>query len=102
MKWKNFDAYPFSIPSIRYSHRLQFHPAATFFFNENGTGKSTLLEAIAVKAGFRAECGDKQLQFGTHDPHSLLHDNLRLERSFGAPTDGFSPGGKLLYCSKPA
>lgn len=94
---KNFGDYPFSIPSIRHLHRLEFHPAVTFFIGENGSGKSTLLEAIAVKAGFSAEGGDKQLQFGTHDTHSPLHDCLRLERSFGAPTDGFFLRAESLY-----
>ena len=94
---KNFEAYPFSIPSIRHLHRLEFHPAVTFFIGENGSGKSTLLEAIAVKAGFSAEGGDKQLQFGTHDTHSPLHDCLRLERSFGAPTDGFFLRAESFY-----
>jgi len=94
---KNFETYPFSIPSIRHLHRLVFHPAVTFFIGENGSGKSTLLEAIAVKAGFSAEGGDKQLQFGTHDTHSPLHDCLRLERSFGAPTDGFFLRAESFY-----
>lgn len=94
---KNFEAYPFSIPSIRHLHRLEFHPAVTFFIGENGSGKSTLLEAIAVKAGFSAEGGDKQLQFGTHDTHSPLHDCLRLERTFGSPTDSFFLRAESFY-----
>jgi len=93
----DFDQYPFSIPSIRHLTRLEFHPAVTFFIGENGSGKSTLLEAIAVKAGFSAEGGDKQLQFGTHDTHSPLHDCLRLERSFGRPTDGFFLRAESFY-----
>src|ERR1039457_4905826 len=96
-KISKFDEYPFSIPSIRHLTRLEFHPAVTFFIGENGSGKSTLLEAIAVKAGFSAEGGDKQLQFGTHDTHSALHDCLRLERSFGRPTDGFFLRAESLY-----
>lgn len=92
-----FDEYPFSIPSIRHLTRLEFHPAVTFFIGENGSGKSTLLEAIAVKAGYSAEGGDKQLQFGTYDTHSPLHDCLRLERSFGRPTDGFFLRAESFY-----
>jgi predicted ATPase len=93
----SFEEYPFSIPSIRHLHRLEFHPAVTFFIGENGSGKSTLLEAIAVKAGFSAEGGDKQLQFGTHNTLSPLHDCLRLERSFGRPTDGFFLRAESFY-----
>ncbi len=94
---ESFEAYPFSIPSIRHLHRLEFHPAVTFFIGENGSGKSTLLEAIAVKAGFSPEGGDKQLQFGTHDSHSPLDKCLRLERNFGRPTDGFFLRAESFY-----
>lgn len=93
----NFEEYPFSIPSICHLHRLEFHPAVTFFIGENGSGKSTLLEAIAVKAGFSAEGGDKQLQFSTHDTHSLLRDCLKLERALGRPTDGFFLRAESFY-----
>ncbi|MBE0544287.1 MAG: AAA family ATPase [Verrucomicrobia bacterium] len=93
----DFTRYPFSIPSIRHLTRLEFHPAVTFFIGENGSGKSTLLEAIAVRAGFSAEGGDKQLQFVTHDTHSPLHECLRLERSFGRPTDGFFLRAESFY-----
>lgn len=96
-KAPGFTKYPFSIPSIRHLSRLEFHPAVTFFIGENGSGKSTLLEAIAIKAGFSAEGGDRQLQFGTHDTHSPLHDCLRLERSFGKPTDGFFLRAESFY-----
>lgn len=93
----SFDEYPFSIPSIRHLQRLEFHPSVTFFIGENGSGKSTLMEAIAVKAGFSAEGGDKQLQFSTHDTHSPLHDCLKLDRTFGQPTDGFFLRAESFY-----
>jgi predicted ATPase len=44
----DFDEYPFNLPVPRNFTRLAFHPAVTYFVGENGTGKSTLLEAIAV------------------------------------------------------
>lgn len=51
----SFDEYPFAIPAIRSLDRIDFHPAVTFFVGENGTGKSTLLEALALAEGFNAE-----------------------------------------------
>jgi predicted ATPase len=40
--------YPFSLPIFNQTKQLQFEFPITFFVGENGTGKSTLLEAIAL------------------------------------------------------
>jgi predicted ATPase len=39
--------FPFNIPVVQSLELLEFTMAVTFFVGENGTGKSTLLEAIA-------------------------------------------------------
>jgi predicted ATPase len=49
--------YPFSIPAVRELGVLEPHPDVTFFVGENGAGKSTVLEAIAVALGLPAEGG---------------------------------------------
>lgn len=41
------DAYPFSLPAVGHLDQLVFDTPVTFFVGENGTGKSTLLEAVA-------------------------------------------------------
>jgi predicted ATPase len=43
--------YPFNIPSLRETVELTFKKPVVFFMGENGTGKSTLLEAITRKCG---------------------------------------------------
>ncbi len=43
---EDFNIYPFGISGIKGLDTLQFHPDVTFFVGENGTGKSTLIEAI--------------------------------------------------------
>lgn len=43
--------YPFSIPVIRAWEPIEFSSPATFFVGENGSGKSTVLEALASAAG---------------------------------------------------
>jgi predicted ATPase len=46
----DFDAYPFAIPAIRALQELELDPHVTFLAGENGCGKSTLVEAIALAA----------------------------------------------------
>ena len=48
----NRDSYPFCLPLLRDDFELSFDRAITIIVGENGTGKSTLLEGIAVLAGY--------------------------------------------------
>lgn len=43
--------YPFNLPIFHQTEQLAFTTPVTCFVGENGTGKSTLLEAIARRAG---------------------------------------------------
>jgi predicted ATPase len=45
------DGYPFDLPVVRTLDEIEFRSPVTFFVGENGTGKSTILEAIAAGAG---------------------------------------------------
>jgi len=45
-------AYPFCLPFLQDGFELDFDHAITIIVGENGTGKSTLLEAIAALAGY--------------------------------------------------
>jgi predicted ATPase len=47
-------SFPFTVPAIRTLARLDLASPVTFFVGENGSGKSTVLEAIAVLAGLPA------------------------------------------------
>ena len=44
----DWSAYPYVIPAVNDIERLEFHADVTFFSDENGSGKSTILEAIAL------------------------------------------------------
>lgn len=88
-KVPSLSAYPFSLPAIRELKKVGFHPKVTFIVGENGTGKSTLLEAIAVAWGFNPEGGSKNFHFATRPSHSDLHAYARLAKSFRQPKDGF-------------
>ena len=84
-----FTEYPYCLPVVRNLSRIEFHPSVTFIVGENGTGKSTLLEAIAVALGFNAEGGTRNFGFSTRASHSPLHDVLELRKGLKRPQDGF-------------
>jgi len=94
---EDFDSYPFCIPAIRKLKTLKFHPDVTFFVGENGSCKSTLIEAIAVALGHKPEGGTKQSQFTTSRTHSELHRHLRLVRSFKKPGDEYFLRAESFY-----
>jgi predicted ATPase len=52
-------AYPFCLPFLLNEFELEFDRAVTIIVGENGTGKSTLLEGIAVLAGYDDSGGGK-------------------------------------------
>ncbi len=85
----DYESYPFSIPAVKELGNIDFHPNVTFFVGENGSGKSTVMEGLAVALGFGAEGGTKNVQFRTADSISPLHDSLRLARGVPAPRDGY-------------
>jgi predicted ATPase len=85
----SFDDYPFSLPAFRGLDTIVFHPAVTFLIGENGTGKSTLLEAIAVGWGLNPEGGSRNFNFSTRASHSSLHRLLRLAKGVHRPRDSY-------------
>lgn len=47
-------SYVWALPVVRHLKEITLRSPVTFFCGENGTGKSTLLEALAVHCGFNA------------------------------------------------
>ena len=77
-------------------HPLLFPADVTFLVGENGTGKSTLLEAVAVACGFNAEGGTRNFDFSTRATHSPLHEYLTVGRT-AYPRDGFFLRAESFY-----
>ncbi|MFN8634700.1 MAG: AAA family ATPase [Chloroflexota bacterium] len=94
---RDFGRYPFSVPAIRDLHVLDLHPHVTFFVGENGVGKSTLIEAVAVAAGFNTEGGSKNFSFETNNTTSELNEALRLVRGMRRERDGFFLRAESFY-----
>nr|WP_315024905.1 AAA family ATPase [uncultured Aminipila sp.] len=98
---KNIEAnsYLYNLPIVQYLREdktICFEKDVTFFVGENGTGKSTLLEAIAVAYGFNAEGGTKNFNFSTNSTHSELCDYLTISKSKYAK-DGFFLRAESFY-----
>ncbi|MCM1128172.1 MAG: AAA family ATPase [Lachnospiraceae bacterium] len=91
------DSYLRNIDSIKNLRTLSFKSPITFFVGENGSGKSTMLEAIAVAAGFNPEGGTKNYHFSTRDSHSELCDALRLTKGFRTPGWGYFLRAESFY-----
>ena len=86
-----------SIKTIAGINRLAFHSPITFFVGENGTGKSTLLEAMAVAYGFNPEGGTVNYSFSTYDSHSELWDAVTLSKSFKKVHCGYFLRAESFY-----
>ena len=88
-KIDSFSKYPYCLSVIKNLSTIKLHPKVTYIVGENGTGKSTILEAIAVAYGFNPEGGSKNFNFSTRDTHSDLWKNLKLIKGTKIPKDGF-------------
>lgn len=78
MKRAEDDRYPFNIPAIQSLRSLDFTSNVTFFVGENGSGKSTVLEAIAYQCGFNTAGGGRNNTYDVDASHSALGDAIRL------------------------
>ncbi len=89
--------YPLDIPVISNLTSLEFTRSVTFFVGENGTGKSTLLEAIAVNYGFNPEGGTRNYSFSTYDSHSALYNAIRLIKGCRSAKGGYFLRAESFY-----
>ena len=93
------NSYLNDLPVIKFlskERQLTFSSNVTFFVGENGTGKSTLLEAIAVAYGFNAEGGSRNFTFSTNATHSELFKHIEVGKK-GFAKDGFFLRAESLY-----
>ncbi|MBI1320304.1 MAG: AAA family ATPase [Candidatus Hydrogenedens sp.] len=94
--WSAFK-YPYNIPAVGSIDGLDFHPDVTFFVGENGSGKSTVLEALALGLGFGPEGGPFSMRFATADSVSPLHQHLRFVRGALRPKAGYFLRAESFY-----
>lgn len=61
----------------------------TILVGENGTGKSTIIEAIAIAYGLSPEGGSKIIRRSERPTESPLHEHIRLERGLSRSRWGY-------------
>ncbi len=97
--WDEVDerSYLRSISAIRTLNVLAFQKPVTLFVGENGSGKSTMLEALAIASGFNPEGGTKNYCFSTYDSHSELCQAMRLTKGYRQAKWGYFLRAESFY-----
>ena len=89
--------YPFTIAAVAALEGLAFHPQLTFFTGENGSGKSTVLEALALCCGMNAEGGGRNFSFETYTDTSALCHYIFVVRGARRPQDSYFLRAESFY-----
>jgi predicted ATPase len=84
-------SWPMTIPAVAQlvDEGLDLAPGVTFLVGENGSGKSTIVEAVAMAYGLGVEGGSTGSQHATRTTESPLGRTLRLRRGLGSGRWGF-------------
>ena len=85
-----------AVRSLAERRQLDIRKKVTFFVGENGTGKSTFIEAIAVAYGFNPEGGGRNFTFSTNQSHSELWEHIILSKQELA-RDGYFLRAESFY-----
>lgn len=85
------------VRNLRNMGSLRFNKNVTFIVGENGIGKSTLIEGLAIAMGFNPEGGTVNYNFSTNNSHSDLHEYLTVSRGYKRHRDGFFLRAESFY-----
>ena len=78
-------SYVKEIPALNSLREFQFRKRITFFVGENGSGKFTLLEALAIAKGLNPEGGTRNYNFSTYDDYSTLKSAITFQSGMLKP-----------------
>ncbi len=83
--------WPATIPAVAQmlDEGLDLSPGVTLLIGENGTGKSSIVEAVAMAFGLSPEGGSRHSRHSTRATESDLWKWIQLQRSPGASRWGF-------------
>ena len=86
-KYPAKDCYPFNLHNFHITRLIAFNTPVTFFVGENGTGKSTLIEAIARRCNIHIWEPVEERRFELNRYEEELYRFISVEW-----TDGVVPG----------
>ena len=73
------EAYPFNLPIVRQTDTIAFPTPVTVFTGENGTGKSTLLQAISHRCGIYIWRGERRARFQYNPYETQFYRGIAVE-----------------------
>ena len=76
--------YPFNLPVFHNTRQLDFTSPVTFFSGENGTGKSTLLAALAEKCRIHIWEGVERTRYERNPYESQFHKFITVQWANGS------------------
>lgn len=86
-KYPDLDCYPFNQPILRHTEQIEFASPVTFFVGENGTGKSTVLEAMSHRCGIHIWASAERGRYEVNPHEDQFYRYISVEWS-----DGKVPG----------
>ena len=89
--WTKIDEWSYlrDVSALRGVEEIEFTNNITFLVGENGTGKSSLLEGIAVACGMNHEGGTKNYVFSTYEEDTELSRAIQIVRGFRKPKTSY-------------
>ena len=94
---KNTNEYPFNIEVVKNFDEIEFTSPVTFLVGENGVGKSTFIEALAISLRLNPEGGSQNFSFSTKNTHSVLANYLTVSKSPEKPITKFFLRAESFY-----
>ncbi len=88
-KFPTQERYPYNIDIVRETEKITFNKPVTFFLGENGSGKSTVLKALARKCQIYIWEGDTRTRYDFNPYEKSLHKYFDIEWANGPVKGSF-------------
>jgi len=96
-KYPTNDYYPFNLPIFQQTEILTFKKPVTFFVGENGTGKSTLLEAITHACGIHIWRNSEGLRYNRNPYEKAMRYFVQVDWANGSVPGSYISSETFRY-----